>query len=162
MNKDFYNCKIITISSEYGEVELCADSISSMSNQDKLSLLSAVLCNLADDSAVSTLNHHGFYTKNQIKESKGIFFSNLDNIFYLDGYKNFGAVKFNKSGDVSNWGEIKDLDNIYIKATPTKDLLIQYNKYKESLAEVEKQKEAKKKERKLKKAEKLLKEAGKI
>lgn len=94
--KDFDTCQIITVASDYDSFELHSENIAQMSDEDKISLISSILCSVADNQKVARiLNTHGFFTQDQIKEGKGICISNIDDL----------SVWKDSLGNILNWND---------------------------------------------------------
>lgn len=168
-HKDLHNCQFIS-KIRYDDYDYyyhgndrpdtSIDTIRSLSDLEKCELAKILISAAGQKLVKATLNSIGYYTNDQIKESKEIKVSNLDDLYY-DEY-GLKPVKRDASGAISNWDDIERIENLFIRVAPTNEMRNQFDKYQEFLAETTRKKEAKKQERKLKKAEKLLKEAGRI
>lgn len=158
-----YHNPVITYiksASEYeSECELESKKLSELSQQEESDLLGYLL-GRNNPLTKKTLEYNGLLYLEEIKEKKGLTFTNKDKFYFLDGWSMKGISQDEKLSDYQ-LDKIKE-GTCYVAVQTPKLIQDQIDARQKRKEQKKKLTEEQKLARKLKKAEKILREAGKL
>jgi hypothetical protein len=142
---------------DYGCFEFETKKFSDLSKVELQSILNYILSLNIDQETI--LNRNGFYSLEQVKEKKGLKFTNKDDIFYRRNY-NFEKITLGKKLNDYQLEELSQWKQVFVLVEMPKEIKDQLEVFEQKKKEKKKKLEEAKKTREIKKAKKLLEQYG--
>jgi hypothetical protein len=155
---DIYNALFVSVrGDEYEPIEIETRKFLDLPEVDLKSILLYILRNLKDKKAI--LNSEGFYSLDEIKEKKGLKFTNKDEIFFRRNYS-FESLSLTKKISDYDLEGLSDFKKVFVQVEMPKEIKDQLEVFEQKKKEKKKQSEEAKKKREIEKAKKLLEKHG--
>lgn len=155
---DIYNTLLISArGEEYEPVEFETKKFTELSELELRSVLIYALRNTKDKKSI--LNSEGFYSLDEIKEKKGLKFTNKDEIFFRHNYR-FESISLTKKISDYDLEALSDFKKVFVQVEMPKEIKDQLEVFEQKKNEKKKKSEEAKKKREIEKAKKLLAKHG--